>query len=432
MVVYKFGGASVCDAPSVINVGRIVASCTEEHMVVVQSAMGKVTNLLESIWTAWCDGLSWEEDLETFKRFHRTIGEDLGLLSGDSGDAWSSIETLIEEVEVLLSSPAGANHALAYDRLIPYGELVGTRIVFERLRRDGMPVEWLDARHVIVTDSTHRNATVDWGRSASGAGVMRAHFEEGERCVLITQGFIAKSHLGNTTTLGREGSDYTAAIMAYLLDAREVVIWKDVPGMLNADPKWFNNTEEIKELSFREAIELSYFGASVIHPKTIKPLQNKNIPLRVKSFLDHGHEGTLIRGESALRPDVPLYIFKPDQILISISPRDFSFIVEANLRDIFEALATLGVSVNLMQNSAISFSVCVDDDPRRIAGFLQLMQANYLVRYNKPVELWTIRHYDEDIARKLTSGKELLLEQRSRQTLRMVLRNSETKAELDL
>lgn len=427
MIVYKFGGASVMDAPAVKNVGRIVGACEDEHLVIVQSAMGKTTNLLEELWAAWCDGQDFQVQVANFRLFHRQIAEELGLLTGEDDTAWKQVEELMSEMDGILSTAPGANHALAYDRLIPFGELVGSRITYEWLHRAGFPVEWLDARHVIITDSAHRNATVDWDRSAAGGDLMRTHFQAGEASMLITQGFIARSNLGNTTTLGREGSDYTAAILAFLLDAKEVVIWKDVPGMLNADPKWFNNTEEIKELSFREAIELSYFGASVIHPKTIKPLQNKNIPLRVKSFKDPEHEGTLIRGEAALRPAVPLYIFKPNQMLISISPRDFSFIVEANLRDIFEALAQLGIAVNLMQNSAISFSICVDNDPRKIAAFLQLMQANYAVRYNKEVELWTIRHYDEDTARKLTKEKELLLEQRSRHTLRMITRKGATQ-----
>jgi len=423
MIVYKFGGASVSDAAAVQNASRIIQACTEDHLVVVQSAMGKTTNLLEELWAAWCDGERVNEVLDNFERYHLSIAADLGLKANESEE----VEALFVKLRDIVSEAPGANHALAYDKVVAYGELVGTRLMHAWLLRSGMPVEWLDARHVIVTDSAHRSAIVDWERSRRGADVMKAHFQKGERKILITQGFIARSSIGNTSTLGREGSDYTAAILAFLLDAASVTIWKDVPGMLNADPKWFNNTEQIKALSFREAIELSYYGASVIHPKTIKPLQNKNIPLFVKSFKDPAHVGTIIRGEAPLDPAVPLYIFKPNQILISISPRDFSFIIESNLRDIFQALADLGIAVHLMQNSAISFSICVDDDERRIGAFIQLMMTSYAVRYNKGVELWTIRHYDEETARKLTAGKEILLEQRSRQTLRMVMRLPETQ-----
>lgn len=418
MKVFKFGGASVCDAASVKNVAELLRQTPDEHLIVVQSAMGKTTNLLEEVWATWCDGLHFEESLTKFEDFHRSIAAALEIDTEVNGD----IEALFAELRELTASPAGSNHALAYDSVVAYGELIGTKLVWAYLVKQDLPVEWLDARHLIITDSAHRNALVDWERSRKGAEVIGAHLVKGERKIVLTQGFIAQSTIGNTTTLGREGSDYTAAIFAYLLDAESVTIWKDVPGMLNADPKWFNNTVSIQELSFREAIELSYYGASVIHPKTIKPLQNKGIPLFVRSFKDPNHPGTKIQGEGQLKPQVPMYIFKPDQILLSISPRDFSFIIESNLRDIFEALSDLGIAVNLMQNSAISFSVCVDHDDRRIGAFVQLMQGSYQVKYNKEVELWTIRHYDEETAQQLTKGKELLVEQRSRHTLRMVVR----------
>lgn len=424
MKVYKFGGASVRSAEAVRNVAEILRTTGEEHLIVVQSAMGKTTNLLEELWAAWCDGKPTESVVLQFEEYHRNIAVELGL----SNDAQRPMERLYEALRTTVAEPPGGNHALAYDRVVSYGELVGTHLVVAYLLSAGLPIEWLDARHIIVTDSAHRTAVVDWERSRKGADVLRAHLVEGEPKILVTQGFIARSQIGNTTTLGREGSDYTAAVLAYLLDAESVTIWKDVPGMLNADPKWFNNTVRIEELSFREAIELSYYGASVIHPKTIKPLQNKGIPLYVKSFIEPDAPGTIIRGEGKLKPQVPLYIFKPNQILISISPRDFSFIIEANLRDIFEALSDLGIAVNLMQNSAISFSVCVDNDPRKINGFIQLLQGSYAVRYNENVELWTIRHYDEKTVQGLAKGKELLLEQRSRHTLRMVMRGG---SELD-
>jgi len=224
---------------------------------------------------------------------------------------------------------------LAYDQVVCFGELVGTRLVQAGLTKLGISIEWFDARHVLKTDSAHRNADIDWERSKLGTDILKAHFVLGERNLVLTQGFIAQSKVGNTTTLGREGSDYSSAIFAHLLNAESLTIWKDVPGMLNADPRWFNNTICIEELSFREAIELSYYGASVIHPKTIKPLQNKGIPLRVKSFVDPALPGTIIKKDVQVAKMIPMYIFKPKQILISISPRDFSFIVESNFARYF-------------------------------------------------------------------------------------------------
>jgi aspartate kinase len=243
----------------------------------------------------------------------------------------------------------------------------------------------------------------------------------GKRCIL--QGFIGRDETGNSTSLGREGSDFTAAIMAYLLDAADVTIWKDVPGMLNADPKWFKNTVKLDSISFKEAIELAYYGASVIHPKTIKPLQNKGIPLYIKSFLDPDSPGTIIQESTAHDGQVPSYIFKGNQVLLSIATRDFSFVVEDNLKEIFEAIAEAGVRIHLMENSAISFSVVFDYDDYKLQLLTEKLKTNYSVRYNEPLTLITIRHWDDAIVKELTHGKEIILEQRSRHTLRMLTRN---------
>ncbi len=418
MIVYKFGGASVKDAAAVRNVGDILLNCEDEHAVIVQSAMGKMTNHLEVVWRAWTKGESTEDLVNEFAGFHYSIAENLGLTEADL----VGVNLLIGELKAILAKAPGGNSALNYDQIVSFGELVGTSLVQAGLTQLGVHVEWFDARHVLKTDSAHRNADIDWERSKLGTDILKAHFVSGERNLVLTQGFIAQSKVGNTTTLGREGSDYSAAIFAHLLNAESLTIWKDVPGMLNADPRWFNNTICIEELSFREAIELSYYGASVIHPKTIKPLQNKDIPLKVKSFVDPALPGTVIKKDVHITKMIPMYIFKPKQILISISPRDFSFIVESNLRDIFEALTSTGISVNLMQNSAISFSVCVDQDMERIEEFIELMKSKYTIKYNEEVELLTIRHYDEPTVKQLTGSKEVLVEQKSRQTLRMVLR----------
>lgn len=418
MIVYKFGGASVRNAEAIRNVANILKSCEAEHLVVVQSALGKMTNHLETIWKEWVEGEKSAVSLEQFKAYHLNIAKDLKIKES----AMSALLEMLDKFENLLQTPPPRDHDQAYDQIVSWGELVGTCLVHLALEAAGLQVEWVDIRHVLRTDSTHRAAELDWDRTRKQTDILKSHFEKGERNIVLTQGFIAESAFGNTTTLGREGSDYSAAILAYLLDAQSLTIWKDVPGMLNADPKWFNNTIMIPSLSYREAIELSYYGASVIHPKTIKPLQNKSIPLYVKGFLSPTEKGTEISENATTEQPVPMYIFKPNQILVSISPRDFSFIVETNLRDIFEAFALSGLTINLMQNSAISFSVCVNQDMERIARFIDLMSSNYAIRYNEQVELLTIRHYDETTVRQLAQGKEILLEQRSRHTMRMVLR----------
>ena len=240
--------------------------------------------------------------------------------------------------------------------------------------------------------------------------------------VIIFQGFIGTSDEGRTITLGREGSDFTASILAFLLDAESVTIWKDVPGMMNADPRRFPDAVKLSKISYREAIELAYFGASVIHPKTIKPLQNKGIPLYVKSFIHPDEEGTVIQKDAEWDQLVPGFIFKDNQVLISITPRDFSFVVEENLREIFDALAEASVRINLMENSAISFSICVDNNERRIEKLRELLTLQYEMRYNEKVSLLTIRHGNQETISELTRGREILIEQLSRNTARLVLR----------
>ncbi|MBI1266518.1 MAG: aspartate kinase [Cryomorphaceae bacterium] len=418
MIVYKFGGASVRNADAIRNVASILKSCEAEHLVVVQSALGKMTNHLETIWKEWIEGEKTDSSLEHFKNYHLSIAKELKL----NDVCLVPLQAMFSDFEKMLQATPPRDSDQAYDQIVSWGELIGTCLVHLALESEGLPIEWVDIRHVLRTDSTHRAAELDWERTRKQTDILKSHFEKGQRNIVLTQGFIAESTFGNTTTLGREGSDYSAAILAYLLDAQSLTIWKDVPGMLNADPKWFNHTVMIPSLSYKEAIELSYYGASVIHPKTIKPLQNKSIPLFVKGFLSPTEKGTEISENAMAEQPVPMYIFKPKQILISISPRDFSFIVESNLRDIFEAFALSGLTINLMQNSAISFSVCVNEDMERISRFIDLMSSNYAIRYNQEVELLTIRHFDENTVRQLAQGKEVLLEQRSRHTLRMVLR----------
>jgi len=420
MRVFKFGGASVKDPNAVRNVKRVLDLFPEEELVVVISAMGKTTNALESLIAAHIEQTDQKQAvLNDIRSFHHEILSDL--FSSSDHAIHSETENCLNEIEKILNEEPMDHYDFIYDQVVSFGEILSTKIVSAYLLDQGVDNVWLDARKLVCTDNTYREAKVNWNgtqeriRSATSQS-------EGKRKIHLTQGFIGHTSEGLTTTLGREGSDFTAGIFAYCLDAEDVTIWKDVPGMLNADPKWFEETEKLDEISYREAIELAYYGASVIHPKTIKPLQNKQIPLLVKSFLDPESEGTVIQASNRSDGLITSYIFKRDQILISISPKDFSFIVEHNLRDIFNAFHEHRVKINLMQNSAISFSACAGGDQVRIDALIDDLSADFAVKYNSGVELLTIRHYDQETIDRLTKGKEILVIQRSRQTARVVMK----------
>jgi len=420
MRVFKFGGASVKDPNAVRNVKRVLDLFPEEELVVVISAMGKTTNALESLIAAHIEQTDQKQAvLDHIRSFHHEILSDL--FSSSDHAIHSETENCLNEIEKILNEEPMDHYDFIYDQVVSFGEILSTKIVSAYLLDQGVDNVWLDARKLVCTDNTYREAKVNWNvtqeriRSATSQS-------EGNRKIHLTQGFIGHTSEGLTTTLGREGSDFTAGIFAYCLDAEDVTIWKDVPGMLNADPKWFEETEKLDEISYREAIELAYYGASVIHPKTIKPLQNKQIPLLVKSFLDPESEGTVIQASNRSDGLITSYIFKRDQILISISPKDFSFIVEHNLRDIFNAFHEHRVKINLMQNSAISFSACAGGDQVRIDALIDDLSADFAVKYNSGVELLTIRHYDQETIDRLTKGKEILVIQRSRQTARVVMK----------
>lgn len=424
MKVFKFGGASVKDADSVKNVARILKSFSGEKLIVVVSAMGKTTNKLEKIHINWRNGEDVDHQIAELRDFHLEIIHEL---HGKNTEKEADLNTYISQLESLLERDPSPEFDFDYDQIVAFGELISTKIVHSWLVKDDIPAEWVDVRHVIKTDNKHREANVEWTRSETAASVLKDHLEKEGTDVILTQGFIGSGKLGNTTTLGREGSDFSAAILAFLTNAVSVTIWKDVPAMLNADPKWFNNTIALEKISYREAIELSYYGASVIHPKTIKPLQNKRIPLFVKSFKDPESKGTVIQEDMDYDHRVPSYIFKPNQLLISISPKDFSFIVEENLRDLFDSFHHLGIHINLMQNSAINFSICIDTDQVLLEKLKSQLSKTYEVRYNENLELLTIRHYNKNTVNQLTTDKEILMEQKTRQTMRLVLRDLSTE-----
>lgn len=415
--IFKFGGASVKDADAVRNMTSIVNRFQSDELVVVVSAMGKTTNALERLHRARFEGQDYTAELEQISAYHNTIINDL---FGDSTLGRNAFEQQMHALKAVLSRSCTSHFDREYDQIIVFGELISTAIIAAWFQHTSIPVSWIDARQVIITDNRYRDARVDWKRSAAAVADVRNTLQSGHRCII--QGFIGCDSEGFSTSLGREGSDFTAAIMAYLLDAADVTIWKDVPGMLNADPKWFSHTVKLDSISFKEAIELAYYGASVIHPKTIKPLQNKSIPLYIKSFVDPESAGTVIHESTANDSVVPSYIFKGNQVLLSISTRDFSFVVEDNLREIFDVFTQLGIRVHLMENSAISFSVVFDHDAFKLKQLIEKLQQHYSVRYNEELTLITIRHWDDKTAGDLTAGKQIILEQRSRHTLRILVR----------
>lgn len=422
MKVFKFGGASVKDAEAVKNVAEIIKTYREDRIAIVVSAMGKTTNAFEKLLRAFYlkEGNAAEE-LEQIKAFHFQIMENL--FPDPKHKIYQEIHNTFVEVEWQIEDEPVGTYDFEYDQMVGLGEMLSTKIISAYLEEEGIENKWLDARDIIRTDNQYRKANVDWDLTNTLINkVMGTYFEKHQSGIMITQGFIGATSENFTSTLGREGSDFSAAIIASALNAKEVVIWKDVEGMLNADPKYFEKTVKLNNISYREAVELAYFGASVIHPKTIKPLHNANIPLLVKSFVNPSNRGTLIDANMASDSLVPSYIHKPNQILISIASKEFAFIAESNLSDIYRLFAEHGISINMMQNSAISFSVCVDDENPKIENLIKALQEEYKVTYNKAVELLTIRHYTEDIIEELLQGKSNLLEQKSRNTARFVLK----------
>lgn len=421
MKVFKFGGASVKDPSAVRNLKTVLDLFPDDELVIVISAMGKTTNAFEWLVNAHVQNKDLVKSaLKDIVDFHEKLLWEL--FPETEHNIYVSLREYVLQIEAVLEEDLADNYDFVYDKLVSFGEIISTTIVSAYLNDNGISNKWLDARKLIRTDSTFREGKVNWEKTEQLVN-REINQDQSNARVFITQGFIGHTSEGLTTTLGREGSDFTAGILAYCLNAESVTIWKDVPGMLNADPKWFKDTIKLNEISYREAIELSYFGASVIHPKTIKPLENKEIPLHVKSFVDPIERGTKIHRSRKNDTLIPSFIFKMDQVLISISPRDFSFIVEHNLSDIFRRFHEHGVKINLMQNSALSFSVSVDYDERKTPSLLEDLRSTYNVRYNEGLELVTIRHYDQATIDRVTTNKEILVEQRSRQTARMVMKD---------
>ncbi len=411
--VFKFGGSSIKDVANITNVSNILKSYSNDELVIIFSAMGKVTNMLEDVVELYIQKNGKPSiALQKVKDFHFDI---LNALFDQDHLIFEEINNLFVEIEWVLEEDPYNDYGYVYDQIVSIGEFLSTKIMSAYLNNIGFHNNYLDARDIIKTDNSYRNAKIDWETTTTCIKSMI----KAKHC--ITQGFVGCTSENFTTTLGREGSDFTAAILAYGIEAKEVVIWKDVPGMMNADPKYFQHSKVLETISFDEAIELAYFGAKVIHPKTIQPLKKKKIPLRVRSFIEHKNKGSQIAEDVLTFPEVPSIIIKENQILISISDRSLSFIVETHMSKIFGLLAKHSVSVNVMQNSAVSFSVCVDDDKYKIPQLISDLQKDFEVYYNKNLTLYTVRNYTKDVVNDFFNGKEILLEQRSRNTLQLVV-----------
>ena len=419
MKVFKFGGASVKDAEAIKNIANILKSYAQERLVVIVSASGKTTNALEDVVNAFWNEGNPKEFLQVVADNHYSIVD--ALFPNGAGPLKDRINDKLVEIEWILDEKERSNYDYVYDQIVSCGEMLSTMIISEYLNSIGANNTWLDARDVIATDDTYREAKIDWELTQSKVSqVVKPLLEKG---IVITQGFIGCTSENNTTTLGREGSDYSAAIFSFCLDAESMTVWKDVPGVLTADPRIFKNVIKIDQLSYREAIEMTYYGATVIHPKTIKPIQNKNIPLLVKSFIDPTGSGTIIKSTPELQDYPPCVIVKKNQTILHIATRDFSFVAEDHLGELFASFAKHRVKVNMTQNTAVSFSVCADNNPRRITALLEELKDKYRVVKDEDLELVTLRHYrNDELMNSLQEGKIVLLESYMKQTAQLVMK----------
>jgi aspartate kinase len=418
MKVFKFGGASVRDANAVKNVANVLSLFNNEQLLVVVSAMGKTTNALETLAEAYYKKHKSKSTIyKEIKLFHDSIIADL--LQHKDSNAYDDIENLFIELECILETKPESSFDCVYDQIVSYGEVFSSKIISTYLNEIGRRNRWMEAQNFIVTDSTYREGKVDWEMTTEM--IQKKLRPIVAKQMVVTQGFVGRSQDLKTVTLGREGSDYSAAIFAYGLDAESVTIWKDVDGVMNGDPKKFKNAVKLDALGYSNAIEMAYYGATVIHPKTIQPLQSKHIPLYVKSFINPKGKGTTVSTTSKAK-NIPTYISKTDQVLLSVSSKDFSFIVEDNLSGIFAMLATHRININLMQNSAISFSICVDNKPDKLALIKKDLSELFIVKSNEQVELLTVMNYEEKALKTIVGKRAILLEQRTRTGVQFVIK----------
>jgi aspartate kinase len=414
MKIFKFGGASVKDANGVKNVFGVMEKVGYENVLLIISAMGKTTNAFEIVIKNYFDkSAELQSSIQDVKKYHNQIL--LELFENEEHEVFYAVNSHFEDLEYFFRSNKSPNYNFVYDQVVGYGELLSTTIVSAYFNEKGITNNWLDVRNLIKTDNSYRDANVDWESTQKriSKGIKK-------NTLNIAQGFLGADENNFTTTLGREGSDYTAAIFAYCLGAESVTIWKDVSGVLNADPRYFENALLLNQISYREAIELAFYGATVIHPKTLQPLQKKEIPLYVKSFVNPLLPGTSVSRGADLEPHIPCYIVKKGQLLLSLSSLDFSFIMEDHISEIFSLFHLHKLKVNLIQNSAISFSVCIEDKYNNFNEVKSVLAKKFKVTFNENVSLYTIRHFDEKVSEVVEKNKVVLLKQISRETMQIV------------
>lgn len=416
MKVFKFGGASIKDISSIKNILKIISTYNEDRLVIVVSAMGKTTNALELVVHNYFNNKeNLQASISEVYNFHLEI---INNLFEKSHPIFSDISKSFEKLNSFIKANKSPSYSFVYDQIVSLGELLSSRIIHHFLLNNNINCSFIDARNCIKTNSKYRGAKVEWDITNKK---IKDYISDSK--ISVTQGFIGSDKNNFTVTLGREGSDYSAAIFAYVLNAESLSIWKDVPGLLNADPKFFKNTKLLNQISYSETIELAFYGASIIHPKTLQPLQKKEIPLLVKSFKNPQSKGTIISKGIDIEPLVPCYIFKQNLILLKLSSLDFSFMVEDNISDIFKELHKFKMKVDVIQNSAISFSVCFFDKYNKIKELIKNLEGKYKIDIHKNVSLFTIRHFDEKSIKKITNKRKLLLEQRTEKTVRLIFSN---------
>ena len=414
MRIFKFGGASVKDAEGVKNLVKVLETVGYKDTLLVVSAMGKTTNAFEVVVKNYFQNKKeLQSSVQEIKKYHNSILLDL--FENENHPVFNQISSLFSKLTIFFDHNKSPDYDFVYDQVVSFGELISTSIISTYLNEINIKNTWIDVRDLIKTDNYYRNAKVDWDLTQER---ITSHINK--KALNITQGFLGSDTNNFTTTLGREGSDYTAAIFAYCLNAESVTIWKDVPGVLNADPRYFENAKLVNQISYREAIELAFYGASVIHPKTLQPMQRKEIPLYVKSFINPVDSGTRVGKGIKIDPKVPCYIVKKNLVLISLSSLDFSYIVEDNISDIFKLLSLYKMKVDVIQNSAISFSVCFDNNYNNLEKLLQHLMAKFKVTCYENVSLYTIRHYTDEAIKQIETGKTVLLKQLTQETVQVV------------
>jgi len=412
MIVYKFGGAAVKDADTIRNLATIISGENSDLLMVI-SAMGKMTNAFELLINKYFAKKDYRKELEFVVTYHKNIIQELEI---DKIEFNKYLSLLKNELVKGVTS----NYNYEYDRIIGYGELFSTIIVSQYLKQHvGLDVEWIDVRNLIKTDRNYRFANVDWQKTIENT---KQNIDFEKHKIYLTQGFIASDKENKMTSLGREGSDYSAAILSYALSAQSITIWKDVKGVLDVDPRIFEKTNLLEQLSFYDAIELAFFGAQVIHPKTIQPLKNRKIPLFVRSFIELQSKGTLVSNQK-IKVEYPVVIIKENQVLLSITTRDFSFVNEKNISSIFSILSDCNAKVNMMQNGAVSFSLVVDYMPRSFKNMIDKLSIDFDLRYNVDLKLITIRYYTEEKVRELIGEQKVFLEQKSRNTAQYLVKS---------